>query len=138
MQLGWGRHYVMVEPTHFRVDYAINPFMDVDDQPDPELSLQQWRDLVATIERLGGTVEVLAQREDAPDMVYAMNLGLAVVEPEGPHVVMSHMRYAERRMETGTAQPWFAERGFTTSYVGRGGVGAHLEAGDANAQPAGL
>ena len=44
---------------------------------------------------------------------------------------MSHMRYPQRRMETESAQPWFAERGFATSYVGRDGVGAHLEAGDA-------
>ena len=44
---------------------------------------------------------------------------------------MSHMRYPQRRMETDSAQPWFAEHGFTTSYVGRDGVGAHLEAGDA-------
>ena len=34
-------------------------------------------------------------------------------------------------METATAQPWFAEHGFATSYVGRDGVGAHFEAGDA-------
>ena len=34
-------------------------------------------------------------------------------------------------METGTAAAWFADRGATTSYVGRDGVGAHLEAGDA-------
>ena len=34
MPLAWGRHYVMVEPTHFRIDYAINPFMDPADQPD--------------------------------------------------------------------------------------------------------
>ena len=32
-QLAWGRRYVMVEPTHFRVEYTINPFMDVADQP---------------------------------------------------------------------------------------------------------
>ena len=132
MELSWGRRYVMVEPTHFRVDYVINPFMDPADQPDPELAMAQWRELVATIERLGGTVEVLPQRADAPDMVYAMNLGLGLVREDGTeHVVLSHMRYAERRMETGSAQPWFAERGFTTSYVGRDGVGAHLEAGDA-------
>ena len=37
--LSWGRHYVMVEPEHFRVDYAINPFMDLADQPDPALAL---------------------------------------------------------------------------------------------------
>ena len=131
-QLSWGRRYVMVEPTHFRVEYVINPFMDPDVQPDPALALAQWRELVATIERLGGTVEVVPQRPDAPDMVYAMNLGLGLVREDGTdHVVMSHMRYAERRMETSSAQPWFAEHGFATSYVGRDGVGAHLEAGDA-------
>ena len=79
---------------------------------------------------------MLAQRADAPDMVYAMNLGLGVEREDSAgdvtgHVVMSHMRYAERRMETATSQPWFAERGRTTSYVGRDGVGAHFEAGDA-------
>ena len=136
MELSWGRRYVAVEPTHFRVDYVINPFMDPSDQPDPALAMAQWRELVATIERHGGTVEALEQRPDAPDMVYAMNLGLGLEREsaEGEvagHVVMSHMRYPERRMETESAQPWFAERGFTTSYVGRDGVGAHLEAGDA-------
>ena len=34
-------------------------------------------------------------------------------------------------METGSAQQWFAAHGSTTSYVGRDGVGAHFEAGDA-------
>ena len=88
--------------------------------------------MVATIERLGGSVDVIAQRPDAPDMVYAMNLGLATVSEAGqPHVVLSHMRYDERRMEARTAQPWFAGNGFTTSEVGRDGIGAHFEAGDA-------
>lgn len=131
-QLQWGREYVMVEPTHFRVEYVINPFMDPADQPDPARAMAQWRELVATIEGCGGTVSVLPQRADAPDMVYAMNLGLGLVADDGaPRVVMSHMRYPQRRMETESAQPWFAEHGFATSYVGRDGVGAHLEAGDA-------
>jgi N-dimethylarginine dimethylaminohydrolase len=83
-------------------------------------------------------VEVIEQRPDAPDMVYAMNLGFVVEPAEGRfvtssagHVVLSHMRYAQRRMETSSAATWFAGRGFTTSYAGRDGVGAHLEAGDA-------
>jgi N-dimethylarginine dimethylaminohydrolase len=129
-QLQWGRRYLMVEPNHFRVDYAINPYMDVHDQPDHVRAREQWLDLVEAIEAAGGEVEVLGQRPDAPDMVYAMNLGLVVNRPGDDHVVMSHMRYAERRMETSTAAPWFAEHGFSTSFVGRDGVGAHLEAGD--------
>jgi N-dimethylarginine dimethylaminohydrolase len=120
----------MFRPHHFRIDYAINPYMDLDDQPDPHRAMAQWVDLVTTIERLGGTVEVVPQRADAPDMVYAMNLGLGLVRPQGAHVVMSHMRHAERRMETRSAQPWFERSGRATSYVGRDGVGAHLEAGD--------
>ena len=134
--LHWGRHYVMVEPAHFRVDYAINPYMDLADQPDPDLAMHEWHTLVAAIERAGGRVDVLPQREDSPDMVYAMNLGLGVVRPEdaaqpGPSVVMSHMRYAERRLETVSAAPWFESHGYSTSYVGRDGVGAHFESGDA-------
>ena len=133
--LEWGRHYVAVEPTHFRIDYVINPFMDPTVQPDPARAWVQWHAMVETLRGLGARVDVLPQRQDAPDMVYAMNLGLGMVRPGagGPqsHVVLSHMRYAQRRMETRSAQPWFAERGYTTSYVGRDGVGAHLEAGDA-------
>jgi N-dimethylarginine dimethylaminohydrolase len=129
-QLQWGHRYLMVEPNHFRVDYAINPYMDVHDQPDSVRAREQWLDLVHTIEAAGGTVDVLPQRPDAPDMVYAMNLGFAASRPDRQHVVMSHMRFAERRMEALTAQPWFAENGFATAYVGRDGIGAQLEAGD--------
>jgi N-dimethylarginine dimethylaminohydrolase len=129
--LPWGRHYVMVEPTHFRVDYAINPFMDPAVQPDPGRAMDQWRTLVATLRDLGARVDVLPQRPDAPDMVFAMNLGLGLAGPAGPQVVLSHMRYPQRRMETPSAAAWFAGRGYATSYVGRDGVGAHLEAGDA-------
>jgi N-dimethylarginine dimethylaminohydrolase len=131
-QLAWGTTYVAVRPDHFRVDYRINPFMDLTVQPDPARAREQWDALVATLEELGGTVHVLDQRPDAPDMVYAMNLGLALERPDGSrHVVMSHMRHAERRMEGTSAEPWFADHGFTTSHVGRDGVGAHFEAGDA-------
>jgi N-dimethylarginine dimethylaminohydrolase len=132
MTLDWGRHYAMVEPSQFRIDYAINPFMDPTVQPDPERATAQWRRLVDTLRALGSTVDVIPGRLDSPDMVYAMNLGLGMVRPDGSdHVVLSHMRYPQRRMETASAQPWFADAGFTTSYVGRDGVGAHLEAGDA-------
>jgi len=133
--LAWGRRYVMVRPDHFRIDYAINPYMDPADQPDRYRAMAQWVGLVSTIERLGGTVEVVPQRPDSPDMVYAMNLGLGVVRPDAAgelhgQVVMSHMRYAERRLETPSAETWFERSGRATTYVGRDGVGAHLEAGD--------
>jgi N-dimethylarginine dimethylaminohydrolase len=65
-------------------------------------------------------------------MVYAMNLGLGLVGATGDqHVVMSHMRYPQRRTETPAADDWFARHGFVRSTTGRDGVGAHFEAGDA-------
>ncbi len=130
--LRWGRHYAMVRPDHFRVAYTINPYMDLLDQPDPVRARQQWDTLVVTLESLGATVDVLGQRPDAPDMVYAMNLGFVAGAVDGPgRVVMSHMRHAQRRVERVSAAPWFADRGFVPVEVGRDGVGGHLEAGDA-------
>ncbi|MFY9916768.1 MAG: arginine deiminase-related protein, partial [Nocardioidaceae bacterium] len=128
--LAWGRHYAMVHPEHFRVAYEINPYMDLGAQPDLELALRQWEGLVAHIEGLGGRVDVLDQRADSPDMVYAMNLGLALSD-DRPRVAMSHMRYAERRLEAASSSRWFEDLGFALSYVGQAGVGAHFEAGDA-------
>lgn len=129
--LPWGRSYLTVSPDHFRVDYVINPYMDPADQPDPERTRAQWHAMVRALRDTGASVDVLRQRPDSPDMVYAMNLGLAVTLVDGREVfVASHMRYAERRRETGSAAAWAAARGREVRYVGRDGVGAHLEAGD--------
>ena len=130
--LAWGRHYLMVAPEHFRVDYAINPFMDPADQPDPAATRDQWDAIAAAIGDAGGVVDVLPQRPDSPDMVYAMNLGLPFVGgPTGRVAVLSHMRFPERRRETGSAASWFADRGYALHTIGSDGIGAHFEAGDA-------
>jgi N-dimethylarginine dimethylaminohydrolase len=129
--LAWGRRYLLVRPDHFRVDYVINPFMDVADQPDGSLAREQWDALRDALHAAGATTEVLGQRADSPDMVYAMNLGLALERPAGPVAVLSHMRYAERRRETLTAEAWFADRGATLLRTGAHGIGASFEAGDA-------
>lgn len=129
--LAWGWHYAMVRPDHFRVDYSINPYMDTTNQPDGARAMSQWEALVGTLERVGARVDVSAQRADAPDMVYAMNLGLALSSPTGRRIALSHMRYPERRMETESAEAWFASAGFAPMMIGHAGVGPHLEAGDA-------
>ena len=126
-ELEWGRRYLMVVPEHFRVDYAINPFMDTSDQPDPARTRGEWEQIRTAIEDAGADAAVLSQLADAPDMVYAMNLGLVV----GDRAVLSHMRYPERRMETAAAARWFGASGLALTTIGSGGVGAHFEAGDA-------
>jgi len=124
--LPWGRRYLMCRPEHFRVDYAINPWMDVDSAVDPEHALTQWDTLVATLESAGAEVEQIAQLPGNPDMVYAMNYGLV----DGDHVALTNFRYDERRAEAEAAEWWFGEAGLRTTRVGDAGVGA-FEAGDA-------
>jgi len=126
--LRWGRTYLMVRPEHFRVEYVINPYMSVTDQPDPDRTMRQWEALRDAIVAAGGAVEVLDQRPDSPDMVYAMNLGLA--DRRG-RVMLSHMRFAPRRRESLDSAQWFSGHGFEIARTGADGVGPHFESGDA-------
>lgn len=126
--LEWGRRYLMVRPDHFRIDYVINPYMSTNDQPDPKLALKQWDSLRQAIVDAGGSVEVVAQRADSPDMVYAMNLGLAASDGRA---MLSHMRFEPRRHESLTAAEWFTGNGFALGRTGSDGVGPHFESGDA-------
>ena len=48
--LRWGRHYVMVRPDHFRVDYRSTRSWIPPTSPTPRWRRQQWDTLVATIE----------------------------------------------------------------------------------------
>ena len=65
-RLPWGHRYLMVEPDHFRVDYSINPFMHLDDQPDPVRTRQQWLAIIAAIEAAGGSVTGIEAEASAP------------------------------------------------------------------------
>ncbi|KRA38769.1 MULTISPECIES: dimethylarginine dimethylaminohydrolase family protein [unclassified Nocardioides] len=134
--LEWGQHYAMVEPSAFRIDYAINPYMDPAVQPDAGRARAQWDELAATLRALGATVDEIPALPEAPDMVYAMNLGLVALRPDwtGPgrrSVVMSHMRYPQRRIETPAARAWFESHAFAATHIGRDGIGADFESGDA-------
>lgn len=124
--LSWGRRYLMCRPEHFRVEYAINPWMDLDSPVDPERALAQWDDLVATLEQAGAAVERIAQLPQTPDMVYAMNYGLV----DGDHVVVTNFRHDERRAEAEAAEWWFGEAGLRTTRMADANSGA-FEAGDA-------
>ena len=124
--LSWGRRYLMCRPEHFRVDYAINPWMDVDAPVDPDRALAQWDHLAATIERAGAEVERIAQLPGMPDMVYAMNYGLV----DSDHVAITSFRFDERKPEAEAAEWWFGEAGLRTTRVADAGVGS-FEAGDA-------
>ncbi|MFG2913883.1 dimethylargininase [Kitasatospora sp. NPDC048298] len=102
------RRYLMCRPTHFTVDYAINPWMDPSQPTDTALALRQWERLYWTYRRLGHTVELIDPVPGLPDMVYAAN-GATVLDGRA---LVATFRHPERAAESEAYQAWFRERGY--------------------------
>ena len=97
----------MCRPTHFDVEYIINPHM----QPhsvNRALALRQWRALVDALERLDIKVDVIDQQPDTPDMVFATDQGIV----RDGKLLLANFRYPERKPETAHYRQWFREHGF--------------------------
>ncbi|MFC3452848.1 dimethylarginine dimethylaminohydrolase family protein [Amycolatopsis speibonae] len=72
------RHYLMVRPAYFDVEYSINPWMDPGKPTDTRLAITQWEWLRDLYVELGHRVDLLDPVPGLPDMVYAAN-GATVV-----------------------------------------------------------
>ncbi|MCD0484551.1 arginine deiminase-related protein [Streptacidiphilus sp. ASG 303] len=95
------------DASHFRVDYAINPYMDTAVQPDTEAALAEHQAIVAAHLTAGRKVEYLPSAPECPDMVFTANA--AVVR--GDRAVLG-CPPPERRNEVPYFREWLADRGF--------------------------
>ncbi|MFF3762612.1 dimethylargininase [Streptomyces sp. NPDC001922] len=107
------RRYLMCPPTHFKVTYSINPWMDPTKPVDLALALAQWEDLRDRYRTLGHTVEVLEPRPDLPDMVFAAN-GATVVDGR---VLGARFAHPERTGEAAVHREWFRSHGWDEAEV---------------------
>lgn len=98
----------MCKPAYYDIEYEINPWMDIQDQPDREAALRQWQRLRETYESLGVTVELIEQVRGLPDMVFTANSGIVV----GKRFLAANYRYRERKGEEQHFRRWFQEHGF--------------------------
>ena len=105
---GHPKTLLMCPPDYFRVEYAINPWMDPANPVDPGLAGRQWTALKDTYARLGHTVRLIEPRPDLPDMVFAAN-GATVI---GGTVLGSKFRYPERAGEGPAYLDWFRRNGY--------------------------
>ncbi|MEV7415776.1 dimethylargininase [Streptomyces sp. NPDC089919] len=103
------RRYLMCPPTHFKVTYSINPWMDPAKPVDLSLCMTQWEDLRDRYRALGHTVELLEPRPELPDMVFAAN-GATVIDGR---VLGARFAYPERTAEAEEHLAWFRAHGFT-------------------------
>lgn len=101
------RHYLMCPPTHFAVEYAINPWMSPGIAVDRGLALAQWDVLRRTYLDLGHRVDLLTPVPGLPDMVYAAN-GATVV---GGTVLAARFRHPQRAAEAVAHAGWFRRAG---------------------------
>ncbi|MEU5401742.1 dimethylargininase [Streptomyces sp. NPDC005963] len=103
------RRYLMCPPTHFKVTYSINPWMDPAKPVDLQLALAQWEDLRDRYTALGHTVELLEPQPGLPDMVYAAN-GATVIDGR---VLGARFAHPEREGEAVAHLDWFRSAGYT-------------------------
>ncbi|KUI06496.1 N-dimethylarginine dimethylaminohydrolase [Mycobacterium lehmannii] len=102
------RHYVMTAPTHFAVEYSINPWMDIETPVDTALALTQWETLRRTYQELGHVVDLVEPVSGLPDMVYAANGGLVV----GATAVVANFAYPQRAGEAVAYGDWMVRHGY--------------------------
>ncbi len=93
----------MVNPSGYGVQYEINAWMKIANQPDLMAANAQWQALHDKIQELGTEVTVLEPAPNAPDHVFVANAGLGAVLPDGRKIfVPSEFAHAERAPEVPT------------------------------------
>lgn len=101
------KRVLLCRPSHFTVDYVINPHM----QPytvDSAKALMQWQTLVKLLESLDIKVEVIDQQPDVPDMVFATDQGIV----RDGAILLANFRFKQRQKERIYYREWFKQHGF--------------------------
>lgn len=100
---------LMCEPTHYGIEYEINPWMSRERNADAALARSQWNALYRTlVDTVGAKVELIDPVPGLPDLVFTANAGLVC----GNVVIRSSFRFKERAREEPVWDAWFAHRGY--------------------------
>jgi N-dimethylarginine dimethylaminohydrolase len=98
--------FLMCEPRHFAVTYAINPWMNPGDWAKNARTLtanarRAWEDLRDALLGCGATVDLVPARRGRPDMVFTANAAVVLDRK----ALLARFRHPERQLE----QPAFAK-----------------------------
>ena len=96
----------MCPPKYFEINYEINPWMHIDDQPSKKKAEEEWENLKKIYESLGVDVEVIESQEGCPDMVFVANAGL----PANGKFILSNFTYPERKKEEKYFNDYFEDK----------------------------
>ncbi|MFC7787394.1 dimethylargininase [Microbacterium sp. MAHUQ-60] len=104
------RRYLMCKPTHFTVEYKINPWMEPATPTDTAKAVAQWQELYDLYRQLGHEVELIEPLAGFPDMVYTANGGFTI----GGRAYVPEFYYEQRQGESPAFAEWFRANGFDT------------------------
>ncbi|XFA72873.1 TIGR00300 family protein [Thermosynechococcaceae cyanobacterium Okahandja] len=100
--------FLMCPPTHYEVDYVINPWMEGNIHKSSQARAQtQWQHLYEIIESRAA-VSLIEPQPGWPDMVFTANAGLVL----GDRVVLSRFYHPERQGEEPYFKAWFQAQGY--------------------------
>ncbi len=116
---------LMCEPTHFGVEYVINPWMQGQvGHASASRARSQWQTLRSMIEEVA-EVELIPPGPGLPDMCFTANGGMVF----GTRFVPARFRVGQRAPESDLHRAWFAERGYEIVEL----AGAHAFEGEGDA-----
>lgn len=124
---------MMVEPTHFDVEYVINPYMTNQiGEVDKIQALNEWEHLRDGYQELGFQVDVIDGQPGYPDMVFCANQSLPYVNKNGDkHVLMSIMKADQRKGEVPFIEEYYKSEGYDIHHIEGGNVESFEGMGDA-------
>ncbi|UFP96190.1 TIGR00300 family protein [Gloeobacter morelensis] len=103
-----GLCYLMCSPTHYEVDYIINPWMEGNvHRSSREEAARQWEGLHKILDELAD-VQLVEPAPGWPDMVFTANAGLVLDK----NVVLSRFFHPERQGEEPHFREWFEAQGY--------------------------
>ena len=101
---------LMCPPTHYGIEYEINPWMSRERPADRSVAISQWTGLRDLLVSLGADIQTQEPVAGLPDLVFTANAGLVC----GGTVYLSRFRHAARQGETPLDREWFEAAGFAT------------------------
>jgi N-dimethylarginine dimethylaminohydrolase len=101
-------------PTHYSVNYDINPWMTRNVGDAAPGALRQWERFIETLS-VAADVEIVTMEpnEHVPDLVFTANAALIC----GNLAILSSFRHPERRREQGFYRAMLAKAGFATTFL---------------------
>jgi N-dimethylarginine dimethylaminohydrolase len=98
----------MCPPTHYGIEYEINPWMSTERQADHDLAERQWADLRGILANTGAEISEVAPVAGLPDLVFTANAAIVF----GKQAVLARFKHPQRQGEEQHFRAWLDRAGF--------------------------